>query len=138
MSAAETADFPDLSAAWREWATRSERQWNEFFNQIMGTEEFSRSLGRNLDVFLHFQKTMNEAMGSWYMTMNVPTRTDILALGDRLLAIENRLAAVEAELAAQRSARDGAADAASAGGRPRPRRTKRPDAPDAGANSRAN
>ena len=135
MSAAETADIPDLSAAWREWATRSERQWNEFFNQIMGTEEFSRSLGRNLDVFLHFQKTMNEAMGSWYMTMNVPTRTDILALGDRLLAIENRLAAVEAQLAA---ARDASAASSDAGGRQRPRRTKRPDAPDASANSHAN
>ncbi len=135
MSAADTAGIPDLSAAWREWATRSERQWNEFFNQIMGTEEFSRGLGRNLDVFLHFQKTMNEAMGSWFMTMNVPTRTDILALGDRLLAIENRLAAVEAQLAGL----DGAASASSAGGRPRPRRTKRPEPPpDAGANSHAN
>lgn len=134
MSAANTTDIPDLSAAWREWATRSERQWNEFFNQIMGTEEFSRGLGRNLDVFLHFQKTMNEAMGSWYMTMNVPTRTDILALGDRLLAIENRLAAVEAQLAA---AREGASASADAGGRPRPRRTKRPDTPDASANSHA-
>ena len=65
MSTNETA-APDFSEAWREWATQSERQWNEFFNQMMGTEEFSQSLGRNLDVFLHFQKTMNEAMGSFF------------------------------------------------------------------------
>lgn len=137
MSAASAAasDIADLSAAWREWATRSERQWNEFFNQLMGTEEFSQSLGRNLDVFLHFQKTMNEAMGSWFMTMNVPTRTDILALGDRLLAIENRLAALEARLSDMEGAASPDGDAA----RPRPRRTKRPDAPpDGAANSHAN
>ena len=135
MSAAGAADIADLSAAWREWATRSERQWNEFFNQLMGTEEFSQSLGRNLDVFLHFQKTMNEAMGSWFMTMNVPTRTDILALGDRLLAIENRLAALEARL----SDMEGAASPDGEAARPRPRRTKRPEPPPGGAaNSHAN
>lgn len=136
MSAAGATDIADLSAAWREWATRSERQWNEFFNQLMGTEEFSQSLGRNLDVFLHFQKTMNEAMGSWFMAMNVPTRTDVLALGDRLLAIENRLAAMEARL----SDMEGAASPDGEAARPRPRRTKRPEPPPGGAaaNSHAN
>jgi len=91
MSTNETA-APDFSEAWREWATQSERQWNEFFNQMMGTEEFSQSLGRNLDVFLHFQKTMNEAMGSFFTAMNVPTRTDVLALGDRMLALAGTVA----------------------------------------------
>ena len=39
---------PNFSEAWRQWATQSERQWNEFFNQMMSTEEFSQSLGRTL------------------------------------------------------------------------------------------
>ena len=64
MSKTETTP-PDISAVWRDWATQSERQWNEFFNEMMGTDEFSQSLGRNLDVFLHFQKTMSEAMGPY-------------------------------------------------------------------------
>ena len=89
MTKTETSP-PDPSAIWREWMTQSERQWNEFFNQMMGTEEFSQGMGRNLDVFLHFQKTMSEAMGPYLTAMNVPTRTDVLALGDRLLAMENR------------------------------------------------
>jgi len=124
MSTNETA-APDFSEAWRQWATQSERQWNEFFNQMMGTEEFSQSLGRNLDVFLHFQKTMNEAMGSFFTAMNVPTRTDVLALGDRMLAIENRLAALEAQLSAALAA----APSNDARAKPaRPKRTKRPPA----------
>ena len=113
---------PDFSEAWRDWATQSERQWNEFFNQMMGTEEFSQGLGRNLDVFLHFQKTMNEAMGSFFTAMNVPTRTDVLALGDRMLAIENRLAAMEAQLSMALAAAPASANSAAPA---RPKRTKR-------------
>ena len=115
---------PDFTEAWRQWTTQSERQWNEFFNQMMGTEEFSQSLGRNLDVFLHFQKTMNEAMGSFFTAMNVPTRTDVLALGDRMLAIENRLAALEAQLSAALAA----TPANGTNARARPKRTRRPPA----------
>lgn len=122
MSTNETS-APDFSEAWRQWATQSERQWNEFFNQMMGTEEFSQSLGRNLDVFLHFQKTMNEAMGSFFTAMNVPTRTDVLALGDRMLAIENRLAAIEAQLSAVLANPPAGGGAAKPS---RPKRTKRP------------
>ena len=126
MSKTETTT-PDPSAVWRDWMTQSERQWNEFFNQMMGTEEFSQNMGRNLDVFLHFQKTMSEAMGPYLTAMNVPTRTDVLALGDRLLAMENRLAAIEAQLSVlQASIEQGTGGKTSA----KPRRTKRPASPD--------
>ena len=122
MSTKETST-PDYSEAWRQWASQSERQWNEFFNQMMSTEEFSQGLGRNLDVFLHFQKTMNEAMGSFFTAMNVPTRTDVLALGDRLLAIEDRLATIEAQLTA---ALTNAQAAPAPTNQARPRRTRKP------------
>lgn len=122
MSTNETST-PDYTEAWRQWASQSERQWNEFFNQMMSTEEFSQGLGRNLDVFLHFQKTMNEAMGSFFTAMNVPTRTDVLALGDRLLAIEDRLATIEAQLTtAVRSDLAASANTNQA----KPRRTRKP------------
>lgn len=123
MSTNETS-IPDFSEAYRQWASQSERQWNEFLNQMMSTEEFSQSLGRNMDVFLHFQKTMNEAMGSFFTAMNVPTRTDVLALGDRMLAIENRLAALEAQLSAALAA----APANGTNAKARPKRTRRPPA----------
>ena len=121
----EADPLPDFGAAWRDWLTQSERQWNAVFNQMMGTEEFSQGLGRNLDLFLHFQKTMNEAMGSYFMAINVPTRTDVLELGERLLAIENRIASIEAALVALNTP-----PAAHDDGAPsqKPRRTKQPPA----------
>lgn len=131
MSKTQTAP-PDPTAAWseawRDWMTQSERQWNEFFNQMMGTEEFSQNMGRNLDVFLHFQKTMSEAMGPYLTAMNVPTRADVLALGDRLLGVENRLAAIEAQL----STLQASVEAGSPGAKnnAKPRRTRRPASSD--------
>jgi len=70
---------------------------------------------------------MSEAMGTQLMALNLPTRTDILELGDRLGAVENRLAALEASLAGERRQRDG--DPASSAGE-RPLRTRRaPEGP---------
>ncbi|MDA1004587.1 MAG: hypothetical protein O3B31_14780 [Chloroflexi bacterium] len=93
----------------------------------MGTEEFTAGLGQNLDVFLHIQRVMNEAMGSYLTTMNVPTRTDVLELGERLVGIDSRMAAIEAQLSqalhalGQLTGADGA--------KPRPARTRRAPAP---------
>jgi hypothetical protein len=120
---AEANPFPDFSAAWQDWLSQSERQTNEFFNQMMGTEQFGEGMGRNLDLFLHFQKTMNEAMGPYLMTMNIPTRSDILELGERLGSLEDRLAGIEAALVALASSnRSQSGSEATA----KPRRTKRP------------
>ena len=119
--------LPDLANMWRQWLSESEKQWNAALNQAMGTEEFTQGLGRWLDVFLHMQRVMSEAMGTQLMALNLPTRTDILELGDRLGAVENRLAALEASLAGERRQRDGG-PASSAG--ERPLRTRRaPEGP---------
>lgn len=86
----------DPLTMWRDWVTQSENQWNAFFNQAMATDEFSQSIGRFMDVYVNMQKTMNDVMGRYLTMANLPTRTDILALGDRLTAIEERLVAMEA------------------------------------------
>lgn len=118
--------LPDVSALWRDWLSQSERQWNEFFNEVMGTEEFSQNLGRNLDVFLHFQRTMSETMGTYFTALNMPTRNDVLELGERLVAMEGRLAAIEASLVrlGRPASKSGSGNSGS-----RPPRTKRPPSP---------
>ncbi len=122
----------DPFAAWRDWMNQSERQWNSFLNETMATEEFSRSMGRGMDVFLNFQKQMNEALGRMFTSMNMPSRTDVMGLADRLSAIEERLVSLEATLANLRlSSPDGPAAQAPAAARPnveRPPRTRKPAA----------
>ena len=92
----------DPVAAWRDWMNQSERQWNAFLNEAMATDEFSRSMGRGMDMFLNAQGQMNEALGRIFTSMNIPTRTDVMAIADRLAAIEERLLSIEMQLNAAR------------------------------------
>lgn len=119
----QTAAVPDPFAVWREWVAQSERQWNGFLNQAMATDEFSQSMGRMMDVYLNMQKNLNEVMGRYFTALNLPTRTDILALGNRLSEIEERLGSLERVLQALAPVDAGAhpGDAAA-----RPARTKKP------------
>ena len=111
---------------WREWVTQSERQWNAFFNEVMGTDQYTQAMSRFMDMYMKGQKSLGEAMGRYFTTLNVATRTDVLALGERLVAIEERLAAIEAGLSAAGSRDErGATRVPSA---PRPPRTKKPPA----------
>lgn len=116
---ADKATTADPLAMWREWVATSERQWNAFLNNAMATDEFSQAMGRFMDVYLNMQKTMNETMGRYFQAINVPTRDDVVALGQRLSQIEDRLARMEDALRA--SSQAPAAPAA-----PRPPRTKKP------------
>ncbi len=114
----------DPFALWRDWVTQSERQWNAFFNEVMGTDQYTQTMSRFMDMYVSSQKSLSEAMGRYFSTLNVATRTDVLALGDRLVAIENRLASIEASLRA--SPRREEARAAPVPVVARPPRTKKP------------
>lgn len=95
----QTSTSPDPLAAWREWVSQSERQWNAFLNEAMATEAYGQSVGRFMEMYVVMQKSMADAMGRYVTALNLPARSDVLALGDRLGAIENRLAGIEQRLA---------------------------------------
>ena len=122
----------DPFAMWRDWVSQSERQWNSFLNNAMATDEFSQSLGKFMDVYLGMQKSMNEVMSRYLTTMNLPTRDDVLGLGDRLSGIEERLASMENALAGvsapKATSAPTAAASPSSNGVPRPPRTRKPAA----------
>jgi len=84
---------------WREWMSESERQVNSFLNEAMGTEQFSQGMGQFMDVYLNMQKTMSDSFGRYLSAFNMPSRTDILDLANRLTYIEERLTGIETTLA---------------------------------------
>lgn len=101
MAQGTTADPFEM---WRDWMANSERQLNGFLNNAMSTDQFTQSMGQFMDVYLNMQKSMNEVMGRTFSALNMPTRTDILSLGERLSAIEDHLGKIEASIAALKSA----------------------------------
>ncbi len=115
----------DVLQLWRTWLTETERQWNGFFNDVMGTDAFGRFMGGYLEAYSGVQRVLGQSMERYLNTFNLPTHSDVIELGERLRAIEERLASLESNLSNL-----AAAAGLPSGGAPvtqlRPRRTRRP------------
>lgn len=118
-----TSAPPDPFEVWREWVAQSERNWNGFLNQFMGTDQYTQSMSRLMDAFLGMQRGLGETMGRYLASLNVATRTDVLALGERLASIEEHLARIEGGVRAESALAEPAVPAPVV----RPPRTKRPE-----------
>jgi hypothetical protein len=42
----------ELMETWRQVAADAEQRWNDYFNQLMGTEAFGQMLARSMDSYL--------------------------------------------------------------------------------------
>ncbi len=123
----DSDDRPDVGQLWRTWLTETERQWNTFFNDVMSTDSFGRFLGGYMDIYSTFQRLVAENMERSLSTLNVPSRSDIVELSERLSGVEERLAAIESSINALAEAVGHPSEAATVT-QLRPRRTRRPRA----------
>jgi len=71
------------------------------------------------NVQLAMQKRFNEAMAQHLLNLNMPSRDDILRLGESIRSVEKRLASIETTLAKKKKKSD-------QGSRKKPPRTKLP------------
>jgi len=89
---------PDVAEFWRQWLTESERQFNTFFNSSMNNDAFARTAGSYMEVYAGFQRLLAEGMQRYLSFVNMPSRTDVINLGEMLRVIEARLARIEDSL----------------------------------------
>ena len=120
---AETAQQNPLDT-WRQFITDSERQWNGFFKEVLGTDTASSSMNTWVEGALTVQRMLADNLERYYSTFNIPSHQDLLALGERMKAIEETLARIEASLGGKAPK----AAAKRSKPRPKPARTKRPPA----------
>jgi polyhydroxyalkanoic acid synthase PhaR subunit len=118
--------MPDRAAAdplalWRSMVSQWEKNVNDVANKNMGTEQFSGSMNSVMNASLQAQAALGDVMAKYLAALNLPSRADVLALGEQLGAIESRLATIAVLL----EQRDGAAEPAVK----TPKRTKRPPKP---------
>jgi hypothetical protein len=113
---------------WRQFITDSERQWNAFFQDVLGTDTFSGAMNTWVEASLTVQRMIADQLERYYTTFNIPTHNDLVALGERMKAIEESLARLESQLATARvsSARKSAATVVRAPSRAKPKRTRKP------------
>ncbi len=91
-------DASGVGQLWRAWLTETERQWNGFFAQVLGTDAFARFLGSYTEGYALLQRYLNRSMERYLNTFNLPTHADIVELGERLASIEERLNSLEASI----------------------------------------
>src|SRR6267142_1964748 len=96
--AAQKNSASEAFSSWRDWVAQSETQVNKLLNDVMGTEGYTRVLGGLTKVFVSMQKNTGEVLERYFSALSLPTRNDVVELGQRLSLIESRLTAMEAIL----------------------------------------
>jgi len=103
--------------AWREWFLKNERDWSESLARMIKTDAVSQALGQELNAALYGQQALAKSMAGPMAMMNLPTREELTALGERFGRLEDAVARIEAALVQMSSA---------AGfGAPKPARTRK-------------
>ena len=119
------ADNEDLDPMrlMRDWFIQSEKMWSDAMTEFMADERVAKSSGRFMQEALHTQRMFSESMGQYLSSLNMPTRSDMLDLKDRVSQMEETLHEVLIELRAQRKQSESSEGAAPA--KKRPARTRK-------------
>lgn len=114
----------DPAAAFRELVSQWEKGINEFAARTMNSDEFSKAMNKATTASTTMQQQLGELIGRYLTALNLPSRSEMVNIGERLQAIETSLHRVSTQLEKLGASTGGGAS----GGPPR---TKRP--PSAGA-----
>ncbi|MEW6642376.1 MAG: hypothetical protein AB1586_17855 [Pseudomonadota bacterium] len=123
----------DPAEIWRTYLAELEKGFNAFANQAMGSREFSRAMNQAGGATFGAQKTLGDLMERYLSSMNLPSRAQLVNMGERLQAIEGQLA--EIKILLQRVHGDSAAAPAGLTSLPKPPRTRQPPSASGGGST---
>src|ERR1700722_15056312 len=114
----------DPVALWQNMIGEMEKGFNAFANQAMASPQFSKVVNQVGGATAGAQKQLSELMEKYLLTMNLPSRSQMIGMAERLQSIEGQLSEIKAMLHQMQ----GAAASAPGGSpqAPKPPRTKRP------------
>jgi hypothetical protein len=116
----------DPVAMWQSLIGEMEKGFNAFANQAMASPEFSKVVDQVGGVGAGAQKQLGDLMEKYLVSMNLPSRAQMVGMGERLQKIEAQLNEIKA-LLHQMHANPGAKEGGSSRS-PKPPRAKRPPA----------
>lgn len=125
MTPGQPADWQQFSPLqlWREWVVRSEEQWSAALSTLMKDPRAGELFKRQTDELRMTHRIFAEMAQASLAAANLPSRTDLEALDERLGRVEDGLASVSAELSKLREAL--IAHGTARESRPRPARIRR-------------
>lgn len=119
-----TSKGSDPAEMWRTMLGEMEKGFNAFATQTMTSPEFSRAMNQAGGVAAGTQKQFADIMEKYLVSMNLPSRAQMINMGERLQAIEAQLHEIKSLL--HQVQHNSAASDDGYAGTPRPPRTKRP------------
>src|ERR1700742_4449479 len=81
----------DPVAIWQNMVGELEKGFNSFANQAMTSPEFSKAMNRVGAATAGAQKQLGELMEKYLVAMNLPSRTQMVGMAERLQSIEGQL-----------------------------------------------
>ena len=92
----------DPFGAWKTMRDTGMDAWSKMMVQLVNTEAYAQATSTMLDTWLTssapFRKAVESAMTQVYTQLNMPMRSDVTSLAERLTHIEMRLDDLEAKL----------------------------------------
>lgn len=98
MRSEEEDLFLEPMKMWRNWYQKSEQQWSEALTELMADERLGKRFGKYFQEWLHAHHMFTEMVGQQLAALNLPSRSDVLNVGDRLSETEDALSALSAEI----------------------------------------
>jgi SMC interacting uncharacterized protein involved in chromosome segregation len=127
------ADKPtDPVQVWHTMLAEMEKGFNAMANQVMGSEQFSKVTHQLTGASVGAQKTVGDLMERYLVSMNLPSRAQMVSMGERLQSIEGQLNEIRALL--NRVHAD-VASQSNGQAAPKPPRTKQPPSTTGGGTS---
>lgn len=112
----------DPVSAWQDMVQKWEHEINNWSGKFTESEQFSAVMGQATKASLYAQKAMAEHMESVLRSLNLPSKTQIEELAERLDAIEESIERLRLALEPGKAIPDPVEP------RPAPRRSRKPEA----------
>jgi hypothetical protein len=113
----------DPVAMWQNMIGEMEKGLNSFANQAMASPEFSKVMNQVGGASANAQKQLGEMMERYLVSVNLPSRAQMVGMAERLQSIEAQLNEIKALL---HQMHHNSAAPAGGSGAPKPPRTRRP------------
>src|SRR6201995_2899079 len=120
----------DPVAIWQNMIGEMEKGFNSFANQAMTSPEFSKVVNQVGGVTAGAQKQLGDLMEKYLVSMNLPSRAQMVGMAERLQSIEGQLNEIKALL--QQVHGTSKASESGYAGAPKPPRTRRPPSAEGG------
>ena len=113
----------DPVAIWQNMIGEMEKGFNSFANRAMESPEFSKAMNQVGGVTAGAQKQLGELMEKYLVSMNLPSRAQLVGMAERIQSIEGQLNEIKALL---HQVHNNSSAPEGGYGTPKPPRTKQP------------